>query len=241
MADAVRVGMARGSIEVRLRPVGSTSARPRDGAPAGPGATRRPSSAATSAHARARRRRGWPPRSRRQGERLHRRLVGHAAEDMQAVADAEFLDVAELGVELGDGLPVGLALEQPAIGGEPAVPGAFDDLVLEEAFAPPVETVGRGIFLDDAFQLGQRPVQAGGAERRRQVADGDGGQAPLGLHRLARIVDDEGIDHRQRDPAPPRASIRADSASALPGSHSRVPCVPRWTSASIFSVSRSQA
>ena len=42
-----------------------------------------------------------------------------------------------------------------------------------------VETVGRGVFLDDAFELGQRPVQAGGAERRRQMADGDGGQPPL--------------------------------------------------------------
>ncbi len=136
--------------------------------------------------------------SRRQRERLHRRLVGRAAEDVQAVADAELLDVAELGVELGDGLPVGLALEQPAVGGEPAVPGAFDDLVLEEAEPPAVETVGRGIFLDDAFQLGQRAVQAGGAERRREMADGDGGQTPLGLHRLAGIVDDEGIDHRQR-------------------------------------------
>ena len=47
MAAAVRVGMARGSIDVRLRPVGRTSARPRVGAPAGPGATRRPASAAS--------------------------------------------------------------------------------------------------------------------------------------------------------------------------------------------------
>ena len=32
----------------RLRPVGSTSSRPREGAPAGPGGTKRPSSAASS-------------------------------------------------------------------------------------------------------------------------------------------------------------------------------------------------
>ena len=117
---------------------------------------------------------------------------------MQTVADTQFLDVAELGIELGDGRQVGLALLQPAIDGKAAAPGALDDLVLEEAQAAAVEAVGGGIFLDQAFELAQRALQAGGAERRRQMADGDGRQAPLGLHRLARIVDDEGIDHRHR-------------------------------------------
>ena len=42
-ASAARVGTARGSMAQRLRPVGSTSARPRVGAPAGPGGTKRPS------------------------------------------------------------------------------------------------------------------------------------------------------------------------------------------------------
>ena len=49
MVAAVRVGIARGSMVVRLRPVGKTSRRPRVGAPAGPGATRRPSRAASKA------------------------------------------------------------------------------------------------------------------------------------------------------------------------------------------------
>ena len=191
--------MARGSIEVRLRPVGSTSARPRLGAPAGPGATRRASSAASRAarsqSAEARTAVSAPVAA------ASRRIVsssGDSAEDVQAVADAELLDVAELGIELGDGLAVGLALHQAAVGGQSVGPGALDDLLFEEDEPPAVEAVGRGIFLDDAFQLGERPVQAGRAERRRQMADGDGTEPPLGLHRLARIVDDEGIDHRQR-------------------------------------------
>ena len=46
---AVGVGRVRGSAVKRLRPVGSTSRRPRVGEPAGPGATRLPSSAARSA------------------------------------------------------------------------------------------------------------------------------------------------------------------------------------------------
>ena len=134
----------------------------------------------------------------RRGEQAHRLFVRRAAEDVQAVADAELLDVAKLGVELGDGLAIGLALYQTAVGGQPVGPGALDDLLFEEGEAAAVEAVGRGIFLDDAFELGERPMQAGRAERRRQMADGDGAEPPLGLHRLTRIVDDEGIDHRQR-------------------------------------------
>ena len=42
-AQAAGVGTARQSREKKLRPVGSTSGRPRVGAPLGPGATRRPS------------------------------------------------------------------------------------------------------------------------------------------------------------------------------------------------------
>ena len=48
-SKAVGVGMVRGSAVNRLRPVGSTSVRPRAGAPDGPAATWRPSSAASSA------------------------------------------------------------------------------------------------------------------------------------------------------------------------------------------------
>ena len=93
---------------------------------------------------------------------------------------------------------LGSPLHQAAVGGKPAGPGALDDLLFEVAQPPAVEAVGFGIFLDQAFELGQRAVQSRGAERRRQMADRDGGQPALGLHRLAGIVDDEGIDHRQR-------------------------------------------
>ncbi|ODU67559.1 MAG: hypothetical protein ABT11_19735 [Novosphingobium sp. SCN 66-18] len=49
IANLVGVGMVRGSAVKRLRPVGSTSVRPRAGAPDGPGATWRPSRAAIRA------------------------------------------------------------------------------------------------------------------------------------------------------------------------------------------------
>ena len=124
--------------------------------------------------------------------------IGCLAIDVQTVADAQFLDVAELGIELRDGSLVGLSAREAAFRRQAALPRALYDLILEEAQAAPVEPVSRGIFLDEAFHLSHRAVQPRRAEGRRQVADGDSPQPTLGLHRLAGIVDDEGIDHRHR-------------------------------------------
>ena len=50
------------------------------------------------------------------------------------------------------------------------------------------------------------PCSPARAQRRRQVADGDGADAALGLHRLAGVVDDEGVDDRH---GPSSASRKA--------------------------------
>ena len=107
---------------------------------------------------------------------------------MQAVADGEILDVAELRVELGDGGPRRVISREAAVGGKAGAPGALDDLRLDERHAPPVDAVGLGVLLQQSFKLGQRPVQARGAERRRQMADGDGADASLGLHGFAGLL-----------------------------------------------------
>ena len=87
---AVGVGRMRGSAVKRLRPVGSTSRRPRCGAPAGPGA-----------HARRRARRAAPrARPRRLPATADRRPPPPcAAIDMQPVLDGEVLEVAEPGID----------------------------------------------------------------------------------------------------------------------------------------------
>ena len=117
---------------------------------------------------------------------------------MQAVADGEVLDVAKLRVELGDGGAGRVVAREAAVGGKARAPGAFEDLRFDERHAPAIDTIGLGVLLQQPFKLGQRPVQAGGAERRRQMADGDGTDAPLGLHGFAGVVDDKRIDHRHR-------------------------------------------
>ena len=86
---AVWVGSVRGSAVKRLRPVGNTSRRPRLGAPAGPGATRRPSSAARSAS------RSASALACQSGSPV----PAAAAVNVQAVLDGEVLEIAQPGVD----------------------------------------------------------------------------------------------------------------------------------------------
>ena len=219
---AVGVGKVRGSAVKRLRPVGSTSRRPRVGEPAGPGATRRPSSAASNAarSAAALVRHSWIVAA-----------GGRAAIDVQPVLDGEVLEIAQPGVDAAQrfvgrerGADAGLARQTGALRG-------LDDQRRQPLAPPPVEAVGLRIFVDQTLQLARVAGQAAVDEWRRQMADGDRRDAALGLRRLARIADDERIDHRQRagDDFGKHAAV---SATALPGSHSSVPCAPMWTSAS---------
>ncbi len=137
------------------------------------------------------------PRKRALGQRRARICRRRAAEHMQAVADGEVLDVAKLRVELGDGDARRILARHAAVGCEARAPRTLQDLRFDQRQPAAVDAVRLGIFLQQAFQLGQRPVQSGGAQRRRQVADGDGADAALGLHRLAGVVDDERVDDRQ--------------------------------------------
>ena len=116
---------------------------------------------------------------------------------MQAVADAHVLEVAEPGVERGERL-----LRRLRLGGafrdEARGAPAFEDQRGDGAGAARIEPLRLGVFVVEAFELERRPVRAGGDQRRGQMADGRRADAPLGLRRLAGIVDDERIDDRRR-------------------------------------------
>ena len=74
----------------------------------------------------------------------------------------------------------------------------LDDQRGEALAAPPVEAVGLRVLVDQAFELARLAGKSAVNERRRQMPDGQPGDAALGLRGLARIADDERIDHRQR-------------------------------------------
>lgn len=72
--------------------------------------------------------------------------------------------------------------------------GGFDDQLGQAVTAAAVEAVGLRVFVDEALKLVLVFVEAGAGQRRRQMAERDGGNAALGLCCLAGVGDDEGID-----------------------------------------------
>ena len=72
----------------------------------------------------------------------------------------------------------------------------LDDQGREPFAAAAIEAVGLRIFVEQKFKFVGLAARAAGDQRRRQMADGHAGNAALGLRCLARIADDEGIDHR---------------------------------------------
>ena len=86
----------------------------------------------------------------------------------------------------------------PASPASPVCARGLDDQFCQPVAAAAVEPVGLRVFVDQPLQRLLAFVEPGAGQRRRQVADGDRGNAPLGLRRLAGIADDEGIDDRQR-------------------------------------------
>jgi hypothetical protein len=105
------------------------------------------------------------------------------------------------------------------------------DLVFHCAFVlgqPGVELVVDG---------GERRMQAGRGKGRREVAD-DGGAAPaFGLGGFTDVVHDVGVEHRHVADGE-HGEVAHRQAASLPGSHSWLPWVPKWISASLRACSR---
>ena len=147
---------------------------------------------------------------------------------MLAVFDREVFEIAQPGIDAAQRF---IGSDRAAVrrnAGFLRQAGAlrgFDDELGEPLAAAAVEPIGLGVFVEQELEFVGVAARPAGNERRRQMADGHSGNAPLGLRRLARIADDERIDHRQA-PATISGKHSADSATALPGSHSSVPCAP---------------
>ena len=195
--DGVEVAPGRQHVEPAAR-----------GAPAGPGATKRPSSAASSAArsaaAQASSRAPTASASRPDGcagrRRSSRRRAGRRpAEDVQAVADAHLLEVAEPGVE-PRAAPSGLVQRriEAGLGGEAGRRAPVEDRAARGAARGADRAPARSaIFVEQRLELGRRavrgPPRASGGVRWPMR---DGGEPALRLRGLAGVVDDEGIEHR---------------------------------------------
>ena len=131
--------------------------------------------------------------------------LGAPAEDMQAVADLHLLELAEVGVELGERIARVLAGRDAAVPVEPEARDQVEDVVTQDTEPPRVHPGGLVVLVDEAFQIAQGAVALRPGEGRREVVDDHRLGAALGLRPFAGVVDDEGIHVRKR----PERGLRA--------------------------------
>ena len=120
---------------------------------------------------------------------------------MQAIANLRLLQLAQISIEpLQQGLAFGVV-------GRPLEAEFFMQLFLQHALqdvgtqqlgAARVECERFVVLVHLALQLLQRAVGLGARHRRHQVVDDHGLRAPLGLAAFAGVIDDEGVQVRQR-------------------------------------------
>ncbi|CAM3446252.1 hypothetical protein PANO111632_19235 [Paracoccus nototheniae] len=143
-----------------------------------------------------------PRRDKAPVQRRHQAVAftlatGAGAPDMQPLAILAFLDVADKAVDAGDRLG-GAGLRRDAQIGLDAKGARLVADGGDQTVAPRrVHAVGGRVFVKAAFQPRHAGGQRAGPHRRRHMTKRDRPDAAFGLRGLARIVDDEGIDHRQ--------------------------------------------
>ena len=121
---------------------------------------------------------------------------------MQAVADLEFLEFAQVVVEFPERLVLLFApfylRRHAAVGTDPRRLAQGEDLLLQHLEAARVDPGGLVVLVDQLFEITQRAVTLGPSQRRGQVVDNHRLGAALGLGTLAGIVDDERVKVRRR-------------------------------------------
>ena len=127
---------------------------------------------------------------------------------MEAVPDLHLLELAEVGVELGQRLARVLAGDDAAVPVEPDARDELEDLVPKDREPPRVHPRRLVVFVDEALEVGERAVGLGAGKGRGQVVDDDRLRAPLRLRAFARIVDDERVDVRHRSEGRLRVTLR---------------------------------
>ena len=140
------------------------------------------------------------------------RGLGRPAEDVEAVANLHLLDLAEIAIELAERVVAVVVGLDAAILVEPDRRGKLQDARAQRRTPARIEGSGVEELVHQPLQLLQRTVAARARQRRRQVIDDHRRPPPLGLAALAGVVDDEGIDVRDR----PRAQLPESSLPRAP-------------------------
>ena len=123
------------------------------------------------------------------------------AEDVQSVADLQVLDLAQVAVDVLDEraevlqrrllglLEVEVVVQLGLVQQRPDAPGQRRQLGR-------VERLAARVLVEQLLELGQLVVGLRAHHRRDEVVDDHRARAALGLHALAGVVDDEGVEER---------------------------------------------
>ena len=76
--------------------------------------------------------------------------------------------------------------------------GGGEDFLLEVGAPARIDAGGEVVLVDQRLELGEAAMDLGARHRRHEMVDDHRRRAALGLAALARVVDDEGIDERER-------------------------------------------
>ena len=140
----------------------------------------------------------------------HRLAAFGSAEDMQPVADAKLLHVAKPGVEARERFRLVRRAGGAAFLRKSATLRLIEDRTGDALRATRIERGGLSVFIEHLLEPRGVVIELRVLKRRRHMADRHGGEAALRLRRLARIIDDEGIDHRRRPEQRLRRAIRRE-------------------------------
>ncbi len=124
---------------------------------------------------------------------------GGLAEDVEAVADLGFLQVAEEGVDACRRLSVSSA-DEADVAVEAGVAGEIEDALAQVGEAAAVHAGGGVVLVEQRLEVLERTIGFGAGERRDEVIDDHRAGAALGLGALAGVVDDERVELRQLGP-----------------------------------------
>ena len=119
---------------------------------------------------------------------------GALPQDVEPVADLHFLQVADVRIEGGNrGIPVCREVDREVCS-EAAALGRLDDVASDAVSPGGIERAGKGVLVDQGFELFGGPVALGPGHGGGEVVHDHALGAALGLRSLARIIHDEGVD-----------------------------------------------
>ena len=116
---------------------------------------------------------------------------------MQAVADLQLLDLAQMVVEAGKLVGGRVAGLEAEVAGEAQGLAALQDALAQMRQPARVECRSLVVLVDQGLEVGELAPALRPGHGRGQMVDDDGGRPALGLGTLAGIVDDERVEVRQ--------------------------------------------